>query len=141
MSEESSSAAASVPPSNVPPPIVARSLPDYDEQPGSNSSPLGAALMSRKVERQNQPGLVRPAGRLEQLQIESNADSPRLQGRLDLLRQGEDPSSESSPQGTALMERKLQRQAKKASSSPPEEATGTVDSADEGLLPPPPVVR
>ena len=96
--------------------------------------------MSRKVERQNQPGIVRPAGRIEALQIDSHADSPRLQGRLDMLRQGEDPSSESSPQGTALMERKLQRQAKKASESPPEEATGTVDRTDE-LLPPPPVIR
>ena len=76
------------------------------------SSPVGAALLQRKVARQSQPQLLRPTPRIAALQIDDDEDtgSPRFRDRLEELRLGNDPSQRSSPLGTALLMRKVSHQ-------------------------------
>jgi hypothetical protein len=59
--------------------------------PGRTASPLGHSFPSR-------------------FQTEGDADSPTLPGRLRQLQMGNDPTDRTSPQGTMLLERKMQRQ-------------------------------
>eukprot|EP00320_Phaeocystis_rex_P021159 CAMPEP_0119061250 /NCGR_PEP_ID=MMETSP1178-20130426/5069_1 /TAXON_ID=33656 /ORGANISM="unid sp, Strain CCMP2000" /LENGTH=145 /DNA_ID=CAMNT_0007042441 /DNA_START=91 /DNA_END=528 /DNA_ORIENTATION=+ len=75
--------------------------------PSVDSSPLGAALMQRKAERQGdkslQGSLPRPDGR---------CDSPGWETNFSRIREDSDPGAgrNSSPQGTALLRKKIERQ-------------------------------
>ena len=74
--------------------------------PSLDTSPLGAALMARKAERQNdktlQGSLPRPDG---------GCDSPGWETNFSRIREDSDTrQNNSSPQGTALMRKKMERQ-------------------------------
>ena len=91
------------------PPAIITSLPvDNETREESASSPMDSHLQQRKVERQQQQhkGLVRPS---QLSQMESVPDSPGLQARLETLEDGFDPTSSSSPVGTALLAKKAAR--------------------------------
>eukprot|EP00967_Tisochrysis_lutea_P007096 scaffold8440_cov36-Tisochrysis_lutea.AAC.2 len=60
-----------------------------------------------QVERAEPSGLV---SRLLEAEAEEAADSPMLPGRIRELQMGHDPTGRTSPQGTMLLERKMQRQ-------------------------------
>jgi len=77
-----------------------------DSEIHSNSSPLGAALLNRKVERQTHPELQSSALRPTQ-QV---PDSPGWESRVQQLKGEADPTQNSSPQGAALLARKMERQ-------------------------------
>ena len=63
-------------------------------------------LLQRKIERQHNKSLLRPS---QLSDVNTGPDSPGLQGRLNQLDAGDDPTSHSSPVGTALLAKKAAR--------------------------------
>ena len=104
---------AAPPAAEAAPPVKTRPTPspirvdlqESDSDIHSNSSPFGAALMQRKVERQAHPelqdSLLRPSQPL---------DSPGWESRMQQMKADADPTQNSSPLGTALLARKVERQ-------------------------------
>uniref|UniRef100_A0A7S4B5H9 Uncharacterized protein n=1 Tax=Chrysotila carterae TaxID=13221 RepID=A0A7S4B5H9_CHRCT len=116
------------------------------EENMANSSPLGSALLQRKMERQNDPNLsgpVRPRPGGVSLEAERppspGADSPNLRARLKVLGQGEDPTKDSSPQGAQLMARKARRQ-QETQDGEVRRPKQIEEPAVEGALPPRPKI-
>ena len=130
-------APADVPPEHAgkpkPSPIQVTNLVEQDY--GNNSSPLGAALMQRKVERQNckdvQGTGLRPENPIA-------PDSPGWEMRVSMMRQDAGAANNSSPVGSALLARKMERQHQQLDRELARPAGGPASGADE-LLPPPPL--
>jgi len=101
------------PPAEAAPPVRTRPTPspirvdlhESDSDIHSNSSPLGAALLQRKVERQTHPEL-----QASSLRPTQPLDSPGWESRMQQMKGDADPTQNSSPLGTALLARKVERQ-------------------------------
>jgi len=121
----------------TPSPIRVDLMHPSDSDIHSNSSPLGAALMQRKVERQTHPELAVNGQRPTDVQP---LDSPGWESRMHQLKSDSDLSkSNSSPLGTALMARKVERQNEALDRQLPRvgAAQAPATSGDELQRPPP----
>ena len=118
------------------PPNIITNLSEELSREQSTSSPQDANLQQRKVERQQHKSLLRPS----HLTDMAPPDSPGLQGRLDKLDAGDDPTSNSSPVGTALLAKKAARgQALQSSLADPSLTSNAGDvEAEEATAPSPP---
>jgi len=93
--------------SGVPPNV------QIEDESERHPSPFDSGLLDRKMQRELQKSpLLRPALIAGGVEL---PDSPNLQGRIDTLREGNDPTTGTSPVGTALLQRKAQNQRPAAS--------------------------
>ena len=76
---------------------------------------MGAALFERKIERQNEGALSKLGGGSS----DAGRMSPGLAARTQALAMGEDPTLDSSPQGSALLARKMAQQQDHTMPRPP----------------------
>ena len=106
--------------------------------PAADSSPLGAALMQRKAERQNdkslQGSIPRPEG---------GCDSPGWETNFSRIREDSDPGAgrNSSPQGSALLRKKIERQNHTEGEGKPMQRPPQLSPGSELQMPPSPLQK
>lgn len=93
-------------PGLIPPPITTSMSEEFAREA---SSPQDASLQARKVERQTHKNVPRPSPLSPITTVGPGIDSPALQGRMDQIAMGTDPTQTSSPVGTALLNKKMAR--------------------------------
>lgn len=122
------------------PPNIAVNLSEDLGREASASSPLDTSLLNRKIERQQHKAIPRPSN----LSDMTPPDSPGLQVRIDQLEDGADPTTNSSPFGTALLAKKAARGEKSHQSSslgPGLTDRAVEDEPHDGPVRPPPPER
>ena len=125
-----------------PTPIRVADLGSEPADPSIDSSPLGYQLMQRKIERQTNKEVQGTSARPENARVSpacsvGSCDSPGWETNFNRIREADDPraASNSSPQGAALLSRKIERQQQQLDKPLPR--SGPCSSPSEELLKPP----